>query len=112
MRPITRLASVLKWFGLGIFWAIVLVMRPNVALLGCNILEAAWGLLPGTNEECTFFFGFRMPFLEFSDDGTASWGWTWGQTSSHIALWLVCLIGSNFIWRKWREWSVSRKKTS
>jgi hypothetical protein len=108
MRLITIILNGLKWLGLGFFWLLVLIATPNSSLNdGCSWFELLLLQIPGLSElgkDCTEFgIGIGLSFLSFADDGTVSWGWTWFETFWHVALWIVCVVGSHFVWKKMRE---------
>jgi hypothetical protein len=108
MRFLQGMSSILKWFGLSLFWLVMVFSRPDIVFGGsCSKAEALWALVPFAvnRRDCEIGFYFATPFLEFAEDGAPSWGWAWLETSWHVALWIACTIGSVWIIRIFhRKW--------
>jgi len=108
------LVKVLKWFGLGLFWLLLLITPPNLGLRdGCTTWEAILALLPLDNEfgvECSLRIKVGTPFLSVANDGAVSSGWSLFETSWHVAMWLACVVGSHFAWKKLRDRFTSLKE--
>ncbi len=106
MRLLKTLTGAAKWFGLGILWAMILVLHPNVQLDNCTVTEALQALLPWTDDlgkTCMFSAGVATPFLNFSENGDVSWGWTWFELVWHLALWALSMAATCFSLEVWRK---------